>query len=754
MGSLAQVFAQSTAGGLAIPPNYDTFQPPVAGGTYVDPVFGSTIQRVSNALNTPDTADGGNLTWIENEYATMSAFNSDNSRFILLHQSYFGLYNGASGVYMNDLPFEISASSEPRWSRRDNVTIYYHSGNQLKSYNISTGGIGVVHTFSEYSSISGNGEMDISLDGDHFVFVGDNKFVFVYQISTDTKYTAFDAGSRSFDSVYITPNNNVILSWYPSGTARYTGQELFDIDMNFLRQVGHADGHKDVTSDANGDEVLIWTNSDDPNPIANCNNGIVKIRLADASQTCLLQLDWSLAVHISAPDGNGTVFVDTEAPANPEPGSSAWVPYANELLQVKLDGSGATRWAHHRSRTANSYNWEPKLSTSRDGTRLLFASNYDLSKIDGYNTQYSDTYQITLPATSASPSPLPVPPTPITTTPPVIVTTSPLPSGTAGVSYPQTLAASGGVAPYTWALASGTLPAGLTLASGGAITGAPASAGISTFSIQVADSASATATQSFSLTVAPASAPVPVPVTVPVPVPVTVPVSQYAVAGSMAQVASGGSWTTTITLVNSGPAAADLQLNFYDDNGAPLTLPLTFPQTPSATPVVAATLSRTLGAGSGLVVVITGPASQAVQEGWAQLLTDGSVSGFADFACTASGGVQEAVAPLQGAIAGSWVLWFDNTAGYATGVALANVSSQTAAVPVIVRDDTGAVLAAGPITLAALAHGSFMVTTQYPQTAQKRGSIEFQTPAGGQIGVLGLRSSESGALTTVPPIAR
>jgi len=64
--------------------------------TYVDPVFGSTIQRVSNALNTPDTADGGNLTWIENEYATMSAFNSDNSRFILLHQSYFGLYNGAS----------------------------------------------------------------------------------------------------------------------------------------------------------------------------------------------------------------------------------------------------------------------------------------------------------------------------------------------------------------------------------------------------------------------------------------------------------------------------------------------------------------------------------------------------------------------------------------------------------------------------------------------------------------------------------
>jgi hypothetical protein len=406
-GSLAPALAQSTAGGVAVPTNYDTFQPPVAGGTYVDPVFGSTIQRVSNALGTPDAANGGDLTWIENEYSAMSAFNSDNSKFILLHESYFGLYDGSSGFFMYALPFEISASSEPRWSRRDNATLYYHSGNELKSYNVLTGGIGVVHIFSEYSSISGNGEMDISLDGDHFVYVGDNEFVFVYQISTDTKFAVFDAGSQPFDSVYITPNNEVILSWYPTGSARRTGQELFDINMNFLRQVGHADGHKHLTVDANGDEVLIWTNSNDANPIANCNNGIVKIRLADASQTCLLQLDWSLAVHISAPDGNGTVFVDTEAPANPEPGTSAWVPYANELLQVKLDGSGSTtRWAHHRSRPVNTYNWEPKLDISRDGTRLLYASNYDLSNVDEYNTQYADTYLIAISnSSSASGSP-------------------------------------------------------------------------------------------------------------------------------------------------------------------------------------------------------------------------------------------------------------------------------------------------------------------------------------------------------------
>jgi len=399
IGSIETTFAQRTTTGIELAPDYDTFAPPTVGLTYVDPTFGSTIKRVSNALGTPNADGGGNLTWIENEYSTMSAFNSNNSNFILVHQSYFALYDG-SGFYIHDLPLEINSSSEPRWSRKDNVTLYFHSGNMFKSYNTATGTFEVVHTFSEYSSISGNGEMDISLDGDHFVYCGDNRYIFVYQISTDKKFRVFDTAGRSFDSEYITPNNNVVISWIQSGTVRDTGQELFDINMNFLRQVGHADGHKHVTRDTNGNEVLVWTNSNDPQPIPNCNNGIVKILLASGTQTCLAQLDWSLAVHISAPDGNGSVFVDTEAPSNPESGGSGWVPYTNEILQVKLDGSGVIRWAHHRSRPLNGYNWQPKLTVSRDGTRLLYASDFDLQAIDKYTTDYSDTYLIALGSTS------------------------------------------------------------------------------------------------------------------------------------------------------------------------------------------------------------------------------------------------------------------------------------------------------------------------------------------------------------------
>jgi hypothetical protein len=82
------------------------------------------------------------------------------------------------------------------------------------------------------------------------------------------------------------------------------------------------------------------------------------------------------------------------------------------------------------------------------------------------------------------------------------ITTTSLPSGTAGVAYSATLTAAGGVYPYTWSLTSGTLPDGLHLnASSGAITGTPTTAGTSNFTVQVADTATPPATASAPLSI-------------------------------------------------------------------------------------------------------------------------------------------------------------------------------------------------------------------------------------------------------------
>jgi hypothetical protein len=150
----------------------------------------------------------------------------------------------------------------------------------------------------------------------------------------------------------------------------------------------------DVTRDTDGQEVLIYAGDG----ARACTGSVVKIRLADGYQTCLFSFDSSLAVHVSAPDAGGWVFISTYAPSDPVP-LKGWKPYTNEILQVKLDGSEVRRLAQHRSRPFNSYTWTPRAAVSRDGSRVIYSSNYGLPSILGYSSEYSDVYHIDVSST-------------------------------------------------------------------------------------------------------------------------------------------------------------------------------------------------------------------------------------------------------------------------------------------------------------------------------------------------------------------
>jgi sugar lactone lactonase YvrE len=236
-------------------------------------------------------------------------------------------------------------------------------------------------------------------------------------------------------------------------------------------------------------------------------------------------------------------------------------------------------------------------------------------------------------------------------------------------------------------------------------------------------------------------------------------ITGLASAGSMAQLASAGYWTTTITLVNTGSSPAQARLSFFDDNGNPLALPLSFPS-PSggAIPLVlllASTLDRTVNPGAELVIQTTGANSSPTLVGWAQLLSNGAVGGYAVFSQAIGGANQEAEVPLENRNAGGYVVPFDNTNGSATGIALANISAQAANTAITIRDDTGAVILTDTLTLPVMGHTSFDLVSRYASsTAQRRGTLEFRTPTAGQISVLGLKFNGTGAFSTIPAIAK
>ena len=235
--------------------------------------------------------------------------------------------------------------------------------------------------------------------------------------------------------------------------------------------------------------------------------------------------------------------------------------------------------------------------------------------------------------------------------------------------------------------------------------------------------------------------------------------------GSMAHIAAEENWTTSFTLVNKGSTSATAQVNFFGDpsdptGSGPLSLTLDFPQQPLGMNRINASSEEVTGAANALGIATTEvkPAATSLI-GSAQVLATGDVDGFAIFHLIP--GAQEAVVPLETRNASSYLLAFDNTNGVVLAVAVANVSSQAANIPVIVRDSTGTQIATGTIALPGNSHKSFVLSNAaagFPVTANTTGTVEFDTPPGGQISVLGIRttplpSGTSNTITTVPALA-
>ena len=220
-----------------------------------------------------------------------------------------------------------------------------------------------------------------------------------------------------------------------------------------------------------------------------------------------------------------------------------------------------------------------------------------------------------------------------------------------------------------------------------------------------------------------------------------------AVSLSGTHLATGGGWETSIELINPTGAAATTHLRLYDNNGDALVLPLV-----SADGSINSTVSGLdVLVPANAVFVVESPASAAlptVQQGSIEVTSDTAIGGFVIFRWTPTG--EEVLVPLSSGAASSYNLPFDNTGGLATGIAVASSATQSAAVTVTARDQNGVVLANGTLTIPALGHQSFGLTSQFSALATARGTLQFTPPAGAQISVLGIRADPSGAFTGIP----
>lgn len=201
--------------------------------------------------------------------------------------------------------------------------------------------------------------------------------------------------------------------------------------------------------------------------------------------------------------GTGT---PAEAPLTFEPSAVDFSVTAVQLTPVSITGpaspladgvQGVTYPSTAFTATGGlgNYTWAVSGGALPAGLALSGAGN--LTGTPTMNGSFSFTVEVTSGPLSATANyTLNIQPPPV-----VIATASPLPGGTAGVPYSQTLQATGGTGSYSWSVTGGALPAGLTLSAAGLLSGTPTAVGGSSFTVQ-AVSGVQSASKTYSLTIA------------------------------------------------------------------------------------------------------------------------------------------------------------------------------------------------------------------------------------------------------------
>jgi hypothetical protein len=200
------------------------------------------------------------------------------------------------------------------------------------------------------------------------------------------------------------------------------------------------------------------------------------------------------------------------------------------------------------------------------------------------------------------------------------------------------------------------------------------------------------------------------------------------------QFVDGGSWKTSIFLVNLENHTTSFQVLFFKDDGTDLIVPVV-----GQGPVRGMDITLT---SAGSVEFETTGFSANLAQGWALLSqsTNDSVGGMAIFRQSVLGRPdQEAVVPIVNQFENHFVLLYDNTA-FTTAIALANPTLNSVVIPVNIRNQSGQIIDQRTTSLGPYSHTAFTLPDTWISTAGQRGAIEFQTSGFG-VGALGLRFS-------------
>jgi hypothetical protein len=397
------VFAPPSTGTYA----YNTFKPgaasfPAVGGTYTDPVFGGTVRRLTDRKAAGDD-DMYAHHWA-NANGTYAFQNSGGTGRVISTTTGATVWSAAQ-VPTGSVGFDMA------WDAVDPNSYYYYSGSSLIRRNLATQSNTTVRTFGGTLQANGGSLNTQSADGRYFTvrYGGTNK---VWDSQTNTIYSGSVTPLSSTGWASITPDGNYLVTAAgPTGTPQ---REHYSYAVNHATKSisssptqywGLCGDHGVLVSASDGKSYSVTFACHANNP------GLYRVDITldqagkteqqqQAANLLLVPLSWrDVDGHLSAvskgPLRDWVFFNSETTDDNYNSSTSGWAAYRQEIMAVNVLTGEVRRLAHHRSRGLGdgSYWNQPRVSSSWDGSVVLWNSNFNTNSPSGY----ADIYAINFP---------------------------------------------------------------------------------------------------------------------------------------------------------------------------------------------------------------------------------------------------------------------------------------------------------------------------------------------------------------------
>ena len=336
---------------------------------YLDPVFGTKIVRITDPEEAIPEVGGSWQKVARHHYSSDQAWNADQTLLMLDRGT-----SGRGNLFLDGNTYELlflskAPSSEHRWHPTDPDLQIFVKKNQIGTWNVRSQKINIIGRIKGYKNLKFGPYKGIpSRDGTRIAVLGKDKngllVAFAYDLATKQKYPDINLHELNISWVSISPLGEYILV-HEKTSDRSRIYNLLGSQVGPHWSEYGRPSHFDLTVDDNGDEIAVGVSKSAPDK-----GRVIKRRLRDGSVTVLTENGY--AAHATARNifQPGWAYVSYHIATN-------WPPYNCEVAAVKLDGSFTVRRLFHTHYIKSGYLTETHPSVSPDGTKIIWASNWD-----------------------------------------------------------------------------------------------------------------------------------------------------------------------------------------------------------------------------------------------------------------------------------------------------------------------------------------------------------------------------------------